>query len=164
MDLDVDVKRFLPTLTDDTEGIFKHLLEVYIDDFIGLIQAADESTVWRFSRCILHAIYDAFPPPAVTGSDMGPAVSRKKLEKEGKWETRKEILGWLIDRIHRTIKLPPNKCKTLCSEITSAIDYARNSPKNTFPWNNSRKFMAGCSLLQWKWQLANHCWDPWTKG
>ena len=45
MDLDVDVKRFLPTLTNNTEGIFQHLLEVYIDDFIGLIQAADESTV-----------------------------------------------------------------------------------------------------------------------
>ena len=129
MDLDVNAKRFLPTLTDDTEGIFQHLLEVYINDFIGLIQAADKDTVRRFSQCIPHAIYNAFPPLTITGSDMGPAVSRTKLEKEGKWETRKEILGWLINDIRRTIELPPNKCETLCSEITLAIDYARNSPK-----------------------------------
>ena len=45
MDLDVDAKRFLPTLTNDTKGIFQHLLEVYINDFIRLIQAADKDTI-----------------------------------------------------------------------------------------------------------------------
>ena len=133
MDLDINAKRFLPTLTEDTKGIFQHLLEVYIDNFTRLIQAADKDTVQRFSHCILHAIYNAFPPPELTGSEMGPAVSTKKLEKEGKWETRKEILGWLIDGVCCTIELPPNKCETLCSEITLAIDYACNSPKKYIP-------------------------------
>ena len=33
-------------------------------------------------------------------------MSVKKLEKEGAWETRKEILGWILDGINRTMELP----------------------------------------------------------
>lgn len=149
MDLDATAKMSLPTLTDNTEGIFQHLLEVYIGNFIGLIQAADKESIWRFSWCILHVIYNAFPPPELTVSDTGPAVSAKKLKKEGKWETRKEILGWLINSVHCTIELSPNKCKTLCSKITLAIDYACNSPKKYIPQKNFRKSTADYSLHQW---------------
>lgn len=45
VDLDVNAKVSLPTLIDDTKGIFQHLSEVYIDTFIGLIQAVDKETV-----------------------------------------------------------------------------------------------------------------------
>ena len=56
MNLEELAQKSLPSLSDDTEVMFKHLLEVYIDDFIGLIQANNEADLRRFSRCILHAI------------------------------------------------------------------------------------------------------------
>ena len=37
----------------------------------------------------------------------------QKLEEEGAWETRKEIIGWLLDGIQKTIQLPPDKCDKL---------------------------------------------------
>ena len=65
------------------------------------------------TRCMLHAINTVFPPPHVTNSVMRPAISPKKLEEEGAWEVRKIILGWLLDGIERTIRLPPQKCDAI---------------------------------------------------
>lgn len=80
-----------------------HLLKVYIDDFIGMIQSTDKNELLKFTRAILKGITEIFPPPDVTGSVMGPPISPKKLEEEGPWEARKEILGWILDGIARTI-------------------------------------------------------------
>lgn len=54
-----------------------------------------------------------FPPPDVSGSTIGPPISKKKLKEEGAWEIRKEILGWVLDSLHRTIQLPAKKCQAL---------------------------------------------------
>lgn len=94
-----------------------HLLECYIDDFIAMIQCTDKNELTRLTRCMLTAITNIFPPPSVTGSVMGPAISSKKLEDEGAWETRKEILGWVLNGIHRTIQLPPAKCDSMMTEL-----------------------------------------------
>ena len=82
-------------------------------DLIGLIQASSIAEVRRFTRAVLHAIYNTFPPPELTNSKMGPPISESKLTEEGLWETRKEILGWTFDGIHRTIELAPAKCEKL---------------------------------------------------
>ena len=60
-----------------------HLLECYIDNFIGLIQCTDPHKLTEMTRCMLYAINTVFPPPDVTNSVMGPAISPKKLEEEG---------------------------------------------------------------------------------
>ena len=67
---------------------------------------------------MLHAITSAFPTAEETGSIMGPPISPKKLEEEGAWETRKEILGWVLDGIQKTIQLPPDKCDKLLNLLT----------------------------------------------
>ena len=105
----------LPTSEQDKRK-FLSVLEVYIDDFIGLIQSTDSDHLLRLSRTILSAITNVFPPPEITNSSMGPPVSVKKLVAEGTWETRKEILGWLFDGIARTIELPENKGRTIRTE------------------------------------------------
>ena len=125
MDVDWSSLPPLPNFSDMEEAHFQKLLEVYIDDFIGLIQCKNEAQLRRFSRNILNAIYNTFPPPKVTGSEMGPPVSKTKLELEGKWELRKEILGWLIDGLNRTIELPPNKCEKLLTELDMIIRKSR---------------------------------------
>ena len=45
--------------------------------------------------------------------NMVPPISPKKLEEEEAWETRKEILDWLLDGIQKTIQLPTKKCDAL---------------------------------------------------
>jgi hypothetical protein len=96
---------------------FLTLLEVYVDDFIALIQTNEPAKLLSVTRTLLHAIDNVFPGSDVTGSTMGPAISTKKLIAEGTWETRKEILGWLLDGIARTIELPPAKATLLLNTL-----------------------------------------------
>ena len=75
------------------------------------------------SRCLLHAIHQLFPTPEITGHHGEDPISYKKLvlEKEGVWEARKEILGWIFDGINRTLELPEKKVKTLRDTLTSIL-------------------------------------------
>jgi len=101
--------------TDKTK--FLKLVEVYIDDFIGVLQSTDENELRQLSRKILKGINNVFPPPALTGSTMGPPVSEKKLIEDGTWALRKEVLGWLFDGLARTIELPQKKCKEILADL-----------------------------------------------
>ena len=96
---------------------FLTLLEVYVDDFIALVHTTDPTHLRNVTRTLLHAIESVFPGPNISGSTMGPAISTKKLIAEGTWETRKEILGWLIDGITRTIALSPDKVTQLLTTL-----------------------------------------------
>ena len=99
----------LPDPTTVSPETFLRLLEVYIDNFIALVQSTNIGDITHLIRCLLLAITDMFPHPEITGSKMGPAISEKKLIAEGTWESCKEILGWLLDGIARTISLPTTK-------------------------------------------------------
>jgi hypothetical protein len=48
---------------------------------------------------------------------MAHQVSEKKLIKDGIWDRRKEILGWLFDGMARTIELPQRKCNALLLKL-----------------------------------------------
>jgi hypothetical protein len=86
------------------------LLEVYVDDFIGLIRATDPDLVRHYSRALLHGIHSVSPPAPSFGHHSGDPISGKKmLAGDGVWAVRKEILGWMFDGITRTIELPPAK-------------------------------------------------------
>ena len=102
---------------------------MYIDDFIALIQTTNEDEIKRLTRCLLHAITDIFPAPSETGSKMGPPISTKKLIEVGTWETHKEILGWMLDGITRTISLPQPKCDKILLEL-KAIRHSKCVPFN----------------------------------
>jgi len=119
MDIDwSNVNPLHPPLTTETEKRdFLQLIEVYIDDFIGVIQSTNESHLRQFSRRILDGITKVFPPPELSGSKMTHPVSEKKLIADGIWNTRKEILGWLFDGMARTIELPQQKCDELLLEL-----------------------------------------------
>jgi hypothetical protein len=103
--------------TEKDKRDFLQLIEVYIDDFIGVIQSTNETHLRQFSRQILDGITKVFPPPELSGSKMSHPVSEKKLIEDGIWNTRKEILGWLFDGMARTIELPQRKCEELLIEL-----------------------------------------------
>ena len=109
------------TLQDRLQNL-NYLFEVYVDDFIGLIQATDEGILRHHTRALFHAIHSVFPPASVTGHSGGDPISEKKLEEgEGIWAARKEILGWLFDGIARTIELPPKKVTKIEETITRIL-------------------------------------------
>ena len=108
-------------LTDRAPSDLYCLFEVYIDDFIGLLQTTDSKEILRCSRALLHGIHSVFPPPTVTGHDGHDPISQKKMDAgDGLWETRKEILGWIFDGLERTMELPQDKVDKIVTTITTA--------------------------------------------
>ena len=106
-----------------------HLFEVFVDDFIGLVQCTDETVLRHHTRALFHAIHSIFPPVTVTGHDGEDPISEKKLNQgEGVWDTRKEILGWICDGVARTIELPPPKVEKLVTRITTILRHKHCTP------------------------------------
>ena len=115
--MNIDWSKIPAHVTNPEQVKFLTLLEVCVDDFIGMVQSTDHAYLTKVTRSLLHAIENVFPGPSISGSTMGPAISTKKLIDKGTWETRKEILGWLIDGIARTIELPPKKSEAVLLEL-----------------------------------------------
>jgi hypothetical protein len=114
----------LHTLSDPTQREkFFHLFEVFVDDFIGLLQSNNRSVLQHHSRALLHAIHQVFPPPTATGHSKDDPISFKKLvlEGEGVWDTTKEILGWMFNGLHRTMQLPASKVAAIKATIRETL-------------------------------------------
>ena len=95
--------------------------DVYVDDFCGLAQG----NKWKrrtVKRALLHALDKVFRP--LEKSDglhrQEPASLKKLLKGDATWDTRKVILGWLIDTVRGTIELPPHRIARL-HEILDGI-------------------------------------------
>ena len=58
---DIVMKTIPASSTDDVEAKIIHLLEIYIDDFVAMINTQDEKELRRLTRCILKGITDVFP-------------------------------------------------------------------------------------------------------
>jgi hypothetical protein len=81
----------------------------------------------------LHAIHSVFPTPAATGTpDAKDPISEKKLAKgDARWDTKKEILGYWLDGVGRTIRLPPTRADLLLKEV-KAITKKQRVPLKRF--------------------------------
>ena len=100
----------------------KHNIEVYVDDFILAVQTLDPEALRHYSRAMLHAIHEIFPPPSVSGHQGEDPVSVKKLlQKEGLWEHRKEVLGWIFDGITKCIELPETKATKILQQLKTTL-------------------------------------------
>jgi len=87
-----------PQIQDSDFTQLLQLLEVYVDDFIGLIQAPQIDQAKHFTWAVLHAIHSVFPPAAITKHPNDEPIALKKLATgNGIWATHKEILCWLFD-------------------------------------------------------------------
>ena len=52
----------IPKVERDPNEAFLHLLEIYIDDFLALIQSTNKDHITKLTRSLLNAISDIFPP------------------------------------------------------------------------------------------------------
>ena len=127
----------LPTTHTDDEH-YETAMEVYVDNFIGITNNITEEHLTTWSRAMLHGIHSIFPPPEITGHTGGDPVSIKKLKKEeGRWETEKEILGWMFNGKDYTISLPDSKVAKITlllksmskKKITTLLDFQKVAGK-----------------------------------
>jgi len=97
----------------DSDSLTK-LLEVYMDDFMGLAQALSRNELLHFTRAVLHGIHTVFPPPGPTEDQTDEPISIKKLKQgDGLWDTQKELLGWLFDGVTKCMSLPADKVQKI---------------------------------------------------
>ena len=84
----------------------QQFVDVYLDDLLGLTQGSPEQRL-RVGRAILHSLDAVFRPiDAEDSSYRQTPASIKKLEKgDGRFLTRKEVLGWIIDTVRGTLEL-----------------------------------------------------------
>ena len=98
------------------------LVEVFVDDFIGMTNDISDEHLTKVSRAMIHGVHSVFPPPELSGHNGHDPVSESKLIKgEGSWDHKKEVLGWILDGENFTLQLPPSKClaiKLLIKKIT----------------------------------------------
>jgi len=53
-------------------------------------------------------------------------ISEKKLKKgDGRWDTKKEILGYILDGIARTVQLPQERADDLIKEVQAILKKKR---------------------------------------
>jgi hypothetical protein len=80
------------------------LLQVYVDDFCYATQSKDGEHIPIVRRAAIHGNEAIFPPPAVTKHKDGkPPISVSKLlKRDGKFESKKDMIGFSFDGIKRT--------------------------------------------------------------
>jgi len=95
----------LPHITSENADKLSKVLEVFVDDFICMLQAPTPASLQHATQAILHGIHTIFPPDHANPAN--DSISIKKLKQgDGMWDTRKEILGWLFDGVTHCMQLP----------------------------------------------------------
>ena len=103
--------------------------DVFVDDFIQLGQGSSKR-MNSLRNHLLHAVDQVLAQPSVSDSSRNEAVSLKKLLKgDGSWETRKLVLGWIIDTLRQTLELPPHRKLQLASLFASLATTKRVTEK-----------------------------------
>lgn len=88
--------------------------DIYVDDYIGLVQGSVDHRQ-KVQRVLLHTINKLFRPLAPDDPpERKEPVSVKKAKKgDAYWETRKLILGWMLDTVAMTLELSDRRRQRL---------------------------------------------------
>jgi len=117
-----------PARRQSSDGPPCQMSAVYVDDHVmAAVEDKSGTLLERTARATLHGIHSVFQPPSSTGmSDAKDPISEKKLLKgDGRWDTRKEILGYLLDGVARTIQLPADRADALLKELRAVLKKQR---------------------------------------
>ena len=108
-------------LTDSTP--LRFMLEVYMDDFIGLAIPTSLSQLRHYANAVMYGIHDIFPPDTDDASD--PISVKKLYKREGEWATVKDILGLTFDGNTKTLWLEEGKRNILLTVLSGWLRTGR---------------------------------------
>jgi hypothetical protein len=95
--------------------------DIFVDDFIGAAQGSGHRLI-AIRQVLLHTLDELFRP--LEGADnphrREPASTKKLGKGDAYWETRKLILGWILDTLRMTIEMPQRRVDRL-REILDSI-------------------------------------------
>jgi hypothetical protein len=137
--------------------------DVFVDDFIQLGQGGPRR-LKALRGHLLHAIDQVLAQPSADETHRNEAISLKKLLKgDGSWNTRKLILGWIVNTIQQTVELPPHRKETLAQIFEELATLRRVNSKKWASYLGKLRFVsvaipgsAGLfSALQWAQNKAN---------
>ena len=105
---------------------FKYVLEVYVDDFMSLVIPASSAAHLRHvANAVMKGIHDVFPEDADEEND---PISLKKLRQgDGRYSTRKCILGFDFDGEAKTLWLEEEKRALLLTILHGWLRGARKA-------------------------------------
>lgn len=106
--------------------------DVYVDDFILAAQTKRHRT--RVLRAALHSIDHVLRPLAANDRPCRKEpVSTKKLRQgDACWATTKTILGWDLDTVHETLRLPPHRLARLYELLDAFPPSRKRAPIKTW--------------------------------
>jgi hypothetical protein len=95
--------------------------DLYVDDYVGTMQGGPKRKL-QMTRILLQSIDEIFRPldDADSPFRQEPASVKKMKKGDASWETRKLILGWIIDTILMTLEMPAHRQERL-HEILHSI-------------------------------------------
>jgi hypothetical protein len=105
-------------------------MDVYMDDFLHATQLppAERS---RARDTLFECIDQVLRPLAPTDNPhrKEPISTKKLLQGDAAWSTKKTVLGWLIDTTRRTIELPPHRLQRLSELLASFPHHQRRTSR-----------------------------------
>ena len=95
-------------------------VDIYVDDFIGAAQGRRKHLL-NVRRTLFHTIDSVFRPLVATDppSRKAPISVKKLLAGDAAWSTSKEVLGWLLNTQHMTLRLTPRRTARLTQLLFS---------------------------------------------
>ena len=110
---------------DDKIGGFKYVLEVYVDDFMSLVVPTAACQLQHVANAVMKGIHDVFPADAEEEND--PISLKKMKQGEGRYSTRKCILGFDFDGEAKTLWLEEEKRALLLTILHGWLRGARRA-------------------------------------
>jgi hypothetical protein len=101
---------------------------MYVDNYTAAaVENAKGRLLGRVACSALHGIHLTFPPLVVTGHHGGKdPISLKKLQKgDAQWNHEKEILGFLVNGLDRTVWISNKKASSIIAEIKKILKKKR---------------------------------------
>lgn len=112
---------------------FRYLVEVYIDNYIGLTSATSQEHLDHVANVIMCGIHDIFPAYSVDTED--PISFKKLIKREGSWDVIKEILGFVFHGGKHTMWLADGKQDALIALLKHCPQRERMHTLGSFSKN-----------------------------
>jgi hypothetical protein len=122
--MDSEEVRALPSSSPTGIG-FSYVVEVYMDDFLGLAIPATRDQLQHAANAIVHGIHDVFP--ANDNDDEDPISFKKVQLGNSTWSLRKDILGFTFDGEAKTLWLDAPKRYVLLTILHQWLRASRAS-------------------------------------